>query len=231
VTAEEIILQKIAAAVEEEAEGSCGSDGDLDSGGSDSDDYASSNQVSDDASPDRPAPRALTTKAAGGTRTPGVGRGSAGLTRQSSSASSASLSAASTTRASALTLVSESSGAGAVKGGALADQRRLHDALGATAFCTFKCACPMRGVNESCLEEGFDRSFFRSLHHHTYGRSPMFHTLVEVKAAVHKAVWELRQPLPPPHQEGRRFSVPVCAARWASWNGRLQEGFHHSNWW
>ena len=253
VTAEEIILQKIAAAVEEEAEGSCGSDGDLDSGGSDSDDYASSNQVSDDASPDRPAPRALTTKAAGGTRTPGVGRGSAGLTRQSSSASSASLSAASTTRASALTLVSESSGAGAVKGGALAvqrrlhdalgttasrsassttrasaltlvsessgagavkggalaDQRRLHDALGATAFCTFKCACPMRGVNESCLEEGFDRSFFRSLHHHTYGRSPMFHTLVEVKAAVHKAVWELRQPLPPPHQEGRRFSVPV----------------------
>ena len=66
VTAEEIILQKIAAAVEEEAEGSCGSDGDLDSGGSDSDDYASSNQVSDDASPDRPAPRALTTKAACG---------------------------------------------------------------------------------------------------------------------------------------------------------------------
>lgn len=37
----------------------------------------------------------------------------------------------------------------------------------------------------------------------------MFHTLVEVKAAVHKAVWELRQPLPPPHQDGRRFSVPV----------------------
>ena len=106
----------------------------------------------------------------------------------------------------ALSLTSEYTGA--LKG-TLQQQRDLHNALGSVAFSPFKCSCSLKGEYESCLESGLDRPAFRALHVHTYGRFDARHTTREVKAAIHSATWELRQPLPIPHCDGRLFSVPT----------------------
>ena len=92
--------------------------------------------------------------------------------------------------------------------GTVNKQRDVHEALCSTTFCAFKCSCNTY-ANVSCLDDGFDRANFREMHVHTYGRAPDFHTLAQTKEAVHAAIWELRQPLPPPHVDGRLFSVPV----------------------
>ena len=210
---EETTLHRIAAAVADSSDGSFGLDGEFESDAADDDEYAVSVEASEDDHQDRYAPRARTTPSA----TPVTKSSAVGVCRAlftpSSSAGQTPSSASSSTLAStqsALALVS-ATGCGKLTGKtwSLEQQRSLHDALGATAFCTFKCSCPMSKSNDSCLEEGFDRSSFRSLHHHTYGRLPNLHTVAEVKAAVHTSVWELRQPLPGPRYDGRLFSVPV----------------------
>ena len=92
--------------------------------------------------------------------------------------------------------------------GNLTKQRRTHEAHCNTAFCTFTCNCKSPFGSTSCLDSDFDRATFRSYHTHTYGRAPNFHTLGQVKVAVHEAIWELRQPLSRPLESGPRYHVP-----------------------
>ena len=209
---EEARYQQIAAALQEGLEGFSGSDGDLESDAADSDEYAFSEQASDDDNRDPCAPQAVTTLSTSSAKTAGVGAGRAStLTPCTSSVQTAppASCSASASAQTALALVSSTRG-GQLKGGStsLEQQRSTHEALGSTAFCTFRCSCSASGVNESCLEEGFDRAIFRSLHHRTYGRAPDVHTLAQVKAAVHASIWELRKPVAAPHPDGRLFTVP-----------------------
>ena len=216
---EETMLKNIAVAVEEASEEFSGSDGDFESDEEDSDEYAFSEHASGEDDKGCYPLKARTRLSTSSTKTASVrpSRTSpapnfpiASRTPSSSMGHTpppASSSASASTQ-SALALVS-ATGGGALKGNtSLEQQRAFHDALGSTAFCTFKCSCPMKGTNDSCLESGFDRSFFRSLHHHTYGRLPYLHTVAEVKAAVHTSIWELREPLPGPRDDGRLFSIP-----------------------
>ena len=207
--AEEAVLRQIASSIAEAASDSGSSDDDLCSSSAESEDYMSA-ETSDHNDPAERHPASNRHKTLAYTSvTPSAGSGSE--QRQGccafspfSSASSSSLFSGSLSIADSLSMLAEHKGK--LKGD-LAQQRQVHNALASTAFCDFKCKCST--VEESCLDSGFDRTVFRSMHYHTYGRAPRFNSLTETKAAVHAAVWELRQPLTAPHRDGRIFSVPT----------------------
>ena len=128
------------------------------------------------------------------------------LARTISSASGSAASSSVVPMSQAVALLSEYKGE---LSGNLKHQREVHNAAGSMAFAGFTCSCDLKGVYESCLETGFDRPTFRSMHRHTYGRYDALHTTRQCKAAVHSAVWELRKPLPAPqHEDGHLFKVP-----------------------
>ena len=200
--AEEAVLRQIASSIAEAASDSGRSDDDLCSSSAESDDYMFSETSDHDDPAERHHVSDRRKTLAYTSATPSAGSGSAW--QPFSSDSSSSVFSGSLSMADSLSMMAEHKGK--LKGN-LARQRQVHYALASTAFCTFKCTCSPPA--ESCLDSGFDRSVFRSTHNRTYGRAPLFNTLSETKAAVHAAVWELRQPLPAPHHNGRIFSVPT----------------------
>ena len=97
----------------------------------------------------------------------------------------------------------------------LALHREEHRAMSSFAFAGYSCpqSCKFKGLGASCLESGFDRAFFFSLHAHTYGKNQQEiqreeHRRRDVKAAIHQLIWELRKPLNVIDHFDRKFEVP-----------------------
>ena len=95
-------------------------------------------------------------------------------------------------------------------GGPMESQKAAHHALASRCFFSFKCAprCAFKGTMQSCLDAGVDRAFFQGLHATTYGTAAAPHTQREMKLAVHRAIWELRQPAGD-SSDVRKYTVPA----------------------
>ena len=99
---------------------------------------------------------------------------------------------------------------GVVKGG-LKTQVDDHALVSSLAFALFRCKCEFKADDEeSCLDSGFDRPFFRALHVQTYGRPHARHSLAQTKTAVHTAIWELRQSITADGQAATTAKIHCC---------------------
>lgn len=105
--------------------------------------------------------------------------------------------------------------------GSASQQTKYHEKQMRNAFADFKCNCKFKASgDENCLEQHFTKPQLRKFHHVVFGDSGTGNNveehkssrkISEIKAAIHRLYWELKEPLrvDVPNPKDHKFAVPV----------------------